>query len=79
VNIHDENDPDHLGSQSLKDIVAELASARKARHYEETIQRSHDIARFCYGFIPAFVLILVFGGLARAAADCLTQLLLHVG
>jgi hypothetical protein len=79
VNIHDEIDPDHLGPQSLKDIVNELVSARKVRHHEETIQRWHLIVRFCYGFILAFVLILVFGTLAKAVAASLTRLLLSIG
>ena len=76
---HSESDPDRLGLQYLKDIVEDLASAREARRHEETIQWWHRIVPFCYGFIPAFVLVLVFGTLAKAFGASLTQLLFGIG
>jgi hypothetical protein len=74
-----ESDLDRLGLQFLKDIVGELASVRKLRRHEEKLQGRHWVAPFCYGFIPAFILVLVFNTLAKAFGASLTQLLFGIG
>jgi hypothetical protein len=74
-----ESYPDRLGLQYLIDIVVELASTFKLRRHEETSQWWHWIAPFCYGFIPAFILVIVFNSLAKAFGASLTQLLFGIG